>query len=217
MNFPNPLELAKQYHMFLFSGPLVLTWSIFIWVHFFRSVAGKTQNMPLSNKPATPSQLFMFATISLLIGTIHLWGTYTSVFNGLKFYVLESSQITAFRIQLLKNEGEKPSKEAIAITVSDSRLIQESWRQLTNAKSRMRNHEHYADGYLIQLFLGNPPQESNLYLSIFRTSSKGLPDADVVIPHIGTDSQGTINNGGEYRSPEFFDWIDKNVDPLFPK
>jgi hypothetical protein len=208
MSFPSYLELIKHYNFFLLSGPILLLLSLGSWRALIRSRRGAVVTSG-SNKRWN---LLFTAVVTSVIGLAHLLGIYASVLNAWRFRRLEPGQVTGLSIQRMAEEGRPENRPPVI--VRDAALIQEGLGQLATARSRSRNHESFSDGYRIQLLLGGAQSGTNYYLSVYRSSSGGGP-VSVVIPHVGADSAGTANHGGEYSCVEFGEWVRRRIDPLF--
>jgi hypothetical protein len=84
--------------------------------------------------------------------------------------------------------------------------------KLRNSYNRDREHDTLVDGYRIKLITAS---KKKYYISVCQKSSNSARGG--VIPHIGLDSGASMDNAGEYISPEFQNWALKNIAPLFNK
>lgn len=207
MDFPSTWQLIRHFNVFLLSGPVVLVVSAGFWFQWARSF-----RTPATVPMKTPrSRLLLFAVATLVIGAVHFLGIYASVRNAWKFR-FEPREVAEIRVVRVSEEGtplETPTK-----SISDRMLLTDGLSSLSHAESRRRNHEHYLDGYRMQIVMSAGASAVQRYLSVYRKSSRAGP-VTVVIPHLEPGHQGTVQNAGEYTCPAFLDWVAKNVDPLF--
>ena len=208
MSFPSYLELIKHYNIFLLSGPIILLVSLGSWAALIRS-RRQTAVTPGGKKGW---ELLFTALVTSLIGGVHLFGIYGSVLNAWRFRRLEPGQVIGLSVQRMGEEGVPENRPPVII--KDMVLIQEGLSELATSKSRSRNHESFSDGYRIKLLLEGARPGTDYYLSLYRNSNRGGP-VSVVIPHVGANSAGTANHGGEYSCVEFGEWVRRRIDPLF--
>jgi len=210
LGFPSLIELIKHYNAFLVSGPFLIALSLYLGIRYLKTRRALSESAIKPKQTPKPPQL-VFIAGAMLIGAVHFWGIYSSVANALKFRSLDPAQVTELTIEKMEEEG-RPSPGP-RMSLRDPVLIQEGLRKLAGAKSRLRNHEHFLDGYRIHLRLKGPP-ENDYYLSVYRKSSRA-GRADAVIPHIGPEGSGTVHNAGEYSCPEFLAWTSEHFDSLY--
>ena len=99
-------------------------------------------------------------------------------------------------------------------TLRDPALVTDGLSRLVDSSAWHRNHEHYSDGYRIQIVIPGTPNEQGRYISVYRRSSRE-GTVTLAIPHIGESHSGLVNHVGEYESPRFLEWVARTVDPLF--
>jgi len=205
MDFPSAGQLIRHYNAFLISGPLVLAVSVGFWISWIRSL----RKPPVAGTSGGRHRLLPFALATLLIGSVHFLGIYASVANAIRFR-FDPKDATELRIVRATEEGrvvDEPPR-----TISDRALIAEGLSRLALSESRRRNHEHFLEGYRIQIIV--PGSTTERYVSVYRKSSGG-GSVTVTVPHLGAGHAGTMSNAGEYSCPGFHDWVARNVDPLF--
>jgi len=205
MDFPSAGQLVRHYNVFLLSGPLVLGLSAGFWIRWIRSPRKEQEGVP----PNQRSRLLLFAVATLAIGSVHFLGIYTSVVNAMRFR-FDPKDVVELRIVRATEEGLVVEETPKSIT--DRAIIAEGLARLTASESRRRNHEHYLDGYRIQIVIPGSPEER--CISVYRRSS-AAGAVTVVVPHLGPGHAGTVKNAGEYSCPGFHAWVAANVDPLF--
>jgi len=204
MDFPGTGLLLRQYNIFLLSGPLLILGTVGYW-----AVRILRRRNPQS-RPSTPFRKALFASAAaLLIGLVHFLGIYASIVNAWNFR-FDPKDVTELRIVRMDEEGRAGSSGAK--TLADRAALADGLPRLVASESRHRNHEHYSDGYRIQIVI--PGSREDRYLSVYRRSS-GAGAVSVVIPHLGASHAGTVNHAGEYSCPSFLDWVAKTIDPLF--
>ncbi len=204
MTFPSAGQLIRHYNVFLLSGPFFLAVSVGLWVQWIRSLGKGRGNAP----PARRGRLLLFAVGTLVIGGVHFLGIYASVANAIRFQ-FDPEKVAELRIVRVTEEGH--GVQEVPRSITDRELIVSGLFRLAMSESLGRNHEHFLDGYRIQIVIPGSPAR---YVSVYRRSSRGVAVA-VVIPHLGPGHAGTVENAGEYSGPSFHDWVRKNVDPLF--
>src|SRR5262249_25587482 len=141
------------------------------------------------------------------IGSVHFLGIYASVVNASRFH-FDPKDAAEIRIQRVTEEGKAAGPSQ---TFSDRAAIRDGLSRLASARAFWRNHEHFLDGYRIEIVIPGAPER---FLSVYRRSSNGR-SVSIVIPHFGVTHGGTISNGGVYDCPGFHQWARERVDPLF--
>jgi hypothetical protein len=204
MDFPSAGLLLRQYNVFLFSGPLLILGTLGYWGYrIFR------RRGPESPPSPPPGKALLASGAALLIGVVHFLGIYASLANARNFR-FDPKDVAELRVVRMGEEGRATSGDPK--TIRDRAMLDDGLSRLVESESRHRNHEHYSDGYRIQIVIPGSPADR--YLSVYRRSSGGGA-VSVVIPHLGASHAGTVNHAGEYSCPEFLAWVAKSIDPLF--
>jgi len=204
MDFPSAGLLLRYYNVFLFSGPLLILGTLGYWG--YRFFHRRTPESP----PSTPRGKALLASSAvLLIGVVHFLGIYASLANALNFR-FDPKDVAELRVVRVGEEGRATSGDTK--TIRDRAILEGGLSLLVASESRHRNHEHYSDGYRIQIVIPGSPADR--YVSVYRRSSGGGA-VSVVIPHLGEGHAGTVNHAGQYGCPQFLDWVAKTIDPLF--
>ncbi len=140
--------------------------------------------------------------VGLLVGIGFSWSTYN-------FRNIDISQVKGFRV--IKSADEYSTNNSTFIFFEDTHAAQEALKTLKSCYSTSRNHESYQDGYKLQIIFSDETLEHDLYLSIFRKSNN-KSNKSVVIPHYYINKNLNL---GEYNCPDFQNWVQKNINPLF--
>jgi hypothetical protein len=221
MNFPTATNLG----MFLITGPIVLCFCLFFIIKYLQFLYAR---YILHVEPRPNSTTFMklpeghmmipFILATLLIGSVHFWGSSSSMANGRAFKNLRPEGIKVIEVQKLKSEGELEG--ARIERIEDPQIIAEAFNSVQGASSYPRNHEHFLDGYRLHFVNRDPEARKDCYLSVYRKTKQyrtedRIVDVDIVVPHVGSVSGGAVNDAGEFSCPSFWGWVKKRVDPLF--
>jgi hypothetical protein len=204
MNFPNTIEIIKQFNFFLLTGPgAVVTGIIFLIVSFIKF---RNRNIPnkISSRIKWPQALIL-ALALLLIGSVHSC-VYESVDVALDFQNVELADVDGLIIEQVHDPKGNPFK---TVTIRDIDYLRNGLKTLNLSKSYSRNHEAFLNGYRIQLIIMG--KNSSKYISAYRDSDR-LGEVNVVIPHYGKNPSGDVAfQGGIYQCKEFIKWIDKAI------
>ncbi len=182
---------------------LIFVAAIFMWVKVIQAKRKK-------GKSILNSQFAAVAAVFLLIGGVGTFGFVGATTQLVRFRVLPD-EIEALRIWKLAEEGKPPVSEPVIF--EDVPAIRDGFARLDNAVSWYSNHECLRDGYRIEIKLRGESGWSGKYLSVYRHSSKNR-DVFVVIPHVGKGHWGMVDKAGDYRCPEFWQWIDEVIVPF---
>jgi hypothetical protein len=207
MNFPSSWELVRLYNGFLLSGPLILCASAGFWIKLFRSFRNRAKQ-----HPPRRATLASAGVLTLLIGSAHFLGIYASVANAWRFR-FDPGEVAELRITRLLDETGAAAEEPPRV-ITDRAVILQGMSTLSASRAHWRNHEHFLDGYQIEIVIPKAAGSRKSFVSVFRRSNR-RGDLAVVIPHLGVSHQGTVNNAGEYSCPAFHEWVARKIDPLF--
>lgn len=92
-------------------------------------------------------------------------------------------------------------------TFANAAQVSDALKLLTKATLFRRSHESLSDGYIVRFKLKGDEGFSNYGVFVYRRTSRG-GSVSVVVPR-------SIFGVGEYSAPEFHDWIEGAIDPLF--
>ncbi|MBS1796498.1 MAG: hypothetical protein JSS81_21795 [Acidobacteria bacterium] len=118
-------------------------------------------------------------------------------------------RVRGFRVFGSKSESEPGDSNFVVY--DNPEKTQAALLTLKNCREIRRNHEHFEDGYKLQLLITGEPAESDYFLSVYRISS-ARSGKQVVMPHLGPNKNLNL---GDYECPEFQSFVRENIDPLF--
>ena len=202
MGFPSNIEFVRFHSPLMFFGPPLLALGAFTChrtVHRWRTATATR----------TTGVWFVMSLGCLLLGVIFSVPVPFKYLNAWRFQ-RATRGVVELRIEPLDARGRRPRGPVIVVKSRDT--IMDGLRTLSSAPALQRNHEHFVDGYRVQLKIAGHSQFSNRYLYVYRRTSRSN-DVCAVVPHVGR--RGGLHFGcGEYRSPDFHAWFDKEIKPL---
>ncbi|MHC9543390.1 MAG: hypothetical protein AB9903_28090 [Vulcanimicrobiota bacterium] len=218
MNFPTASSLG----FFLITGPIVLCFCLFFIIKYVKFLYAsyilhvEPQHVPMHVGFPDGHMLLPFIIASLVIGSVHLLGSYSTMSNGKTFRNMKPESIRAIEVQKLRSEGKL--EDTRIERIEDPQIILEAFNSVQNPVSYARNHEHYLDGYLLHFVKKEPDSRRDCYLSVYRKTEQSVDrivDVDIVVPQVNSVNWGAVSNAGEFTCPVFMEWVKKRIDPLF--
>ena len=203
MMFPSILEFLKQEAILIIPSCAVAILGVVLVLLVLRS-------QKIRRSPGLRSKCIIFAVACLLLGSIGLYRGLGALVSVVKWRAA-SLRICGMRVERIDREDRIAASPSVVVTNKD--IVAAAFVFTQTPRARTRNHEHFLDGYRCQLLLDGDEDFSNVYLSVFRRSSR-TSSVDVVIPHIGPTTIGPAK-AGEYSSPSFHNWIREHIEPLF--
>lgn len=215
MSFPSTWEIIRQFHFFLLSGPIFITFGIGCLVKMYRNSNPHRQARKKASAPWPV--LAVLAIFAIVIGSAHVL-IYRQVANAFKFR-FDPARVTSIEVSYRELMGTDRSEVPLrkSVVIDDPALIQEGLLKLATARSFQTNHEHYEGiAYRIDLRFKEPGwRHSRQWLELCDRTDRRA-DVNVVIPRFGW-RRDNWNWGGQYTCPEFHEWFAENVMPLFQK
>jgi len=210
MSFPSTWDIIRQFHFFLLTGPISISFGIGCLVKMYRDSDPHRQTR---KKESAPWPVLALAAIwAIGIGTAHML-IYRQVANAFKFR-FDPGRVTSIEVSYRELMGAYGSEWVV---IDDPALIQEGLLKLGTARSFQTDHEHYEGiAYRIDLRFKEPGwRHSRQWLELCDRTQRRA-DVNVVIPRFGW-RRDNWNWGGQYTCPEFHEWFAENVMPLFQK
>ncbi len=151
--------------------------------------------------------MFIFGgSVFFLVGSAFSIGNFWSTYS---FRNINISQVK--RVRVIKSEDEYKNDNSNFVFYENTESIQKALATLKNCSATSRNHESYQDGYKFQIIFADESLGKDFYISVYRKSNN-KEGKNVVIPHYYENKNLNL---GEFSCPEFQDWIQKNIDPIF--
>lgn len=154
----------------------------------------------------------------LILGFISLLavscGAFFSITHSLyvyEFRSIEISKVSGFRIYPSKNESSFTKNNYRDF--HDKKAISKILESLKECTEFNPNHESFENGYKINLIFDDESYRNDLYISVFRKSTRENGKTSVM-PHV-TSHQSV--NLGNYHCPTLQKLTRKYIDPLFEK
>lgn len=145
-------------------------------------------------------------TVFLLCGAFFSIGNLWSTYN---FRNIDISKVKGFKIA--KSADEYSQTKSHFIIFDNAQQIQEALKSLKNCGSIQPDHEHFENGYKLQLLFTDENFGNDYFISVYKRTNRSA-NKSAVIPHF---FQERNLNLGEYDCPAFQDWVSKFIDPLF--
>jgi hypothetical protein len=198
--FPGSSQLLDAYGSVIFIGPslvllgmpLLLQLAIFWWI----KAVSKLKRLIF---------VYIYALAMTSLGTMFFFMVYPGIISDY-FYRFDPEQITEVKITLESSEKKCPP-----LIIKNRELIIDGFKNLPFAKSVKLSHESFylGDGNIIELKIDSVKPYYQ-YLTVYKGTTGGR-DIKTVLPQ---HTPQYLVSGG-FDSPEFFTWMEKNVDTYF--
>lgn len=135
-------------------------------------------------------------------------GFFFSVFGSAPF--IENFLFHFDPIQITEIQVVDETKQCPPLIINNSGLIIEGFKWLKVAEPKPLSSKYFSRReYSIKLIFANPTLQYN-YLMIYEYTTS-IRQGKTVVPQLFADNSPR----GGYNSVEFFEWVDKNIDPYF--
>jgi hypothetical protein len=208
MRFPSLFEFLVNG-----SGPALVSGSGLLILAFYMLWRWWARQREDESKEGYGAHLGM-CVILLIIGVGHFFAGCVALKNTLSWRAVEPSRVSEMEVWVVSDEI-NDSTDGSPVVLRDPERILQAFETLNGAKTWHPEHEHLEDGYRIRFKVNGHDSDEVFYLSAYRRSSRGYA-VSVVVPHVGPSVvPGLVLHGDEYWCPEFHQWLEENVDPLF--
>ena len=165
-----------------------------------------------SKRRRIPSYALTIAIFTMIIGGGHLL-IYFQVASAFRFRI-NPTEVNEIRITEYEEHLSETSRRQIgeSLVIRDKSIICEGLKKLNTSRSFQTDHEHYIDqSYRINFIFCETSKHPQCFLWLHDKTQR-RDNINVVIPCI-SDRGNVINRGGEYSSPEFHEWFEKEILP----
>ncbi len=191
LDFPPIIEFVKNNSVFVLIPIIIIMAGIY--------QLGKCLKQNIFDKRLPMALVATFMGISIV------WGIMEHISTELSLRNIEIENINGLEIEKINSENDD---NILGLTeIYNKSVIDEGLKKLSNSKSYSRNHEHFIDGYRMQLIINNI--RSGIYINAYRKSSK-MGNVDVVTTFFKNGIMGK-----SYQNKQFLEWVKKEIDPLF--
>jgi hypothetical protein len=194
-------------------------WLLFQAVRLWEAIIHERQQPPdtifSSTAHSQSDNSRLQAGLATVVGVVFVlaggWGTIHIGSGKYQFRSLPLEQLAAIEVYRADDEYSVDRSRMVRIENIDGKVA-EALKLLRRCTVTSHSHETFKDGFVLRLIFDDPSL-SEFYLAAFRRSTVSN-EKTMVMPQ-RSPIRGT--NLGEYGCPEFQDWLQQNVDPLFAK